>query len=247
MLPFITHPAFYTITILLQAICVIHCVRSRTQQNWIYLIIFLPLIGSLVYLFSEVITRRDLRNVKAGVGEVFNPSGSLKKLEENFRFSDTFNNRILLADACLAAGQTQRAIHLYEEGLEGAFSENELGISRLILAYYQERRFEDVVKITPRIISLPQFAKSKSHILYAASLGQCGQPEKAESEFKKMNGRFGNFEARYYYALFLRQQNRQEESLNLLHLIAEEIPQLSAVEKRSNRQWLNLSREALRR
>ena len=136
---------------------------------------------------------------------------------------------------------------MYEEGLEGAFSENELGISRLILAYYQERRFEDVVKITPRIISLPQFAKSKSHILYAASLGQCGQPEKAESEFKKMNGRFGNFEARYYYALFLRQQNRQEESLNLLHLIAEEIPQLSAVEKRSNRQWLNLSREALRR
>ncbi|MBK6826564.1 MAG: hypothetical protein IPG86_06755 [Chitinophagaceae bacterium] len=32
--------AFYTITIMLQAICVIHCVRSGTQQNLIYLIIF---------------------------------------------------------------------------------------------------------------------------------------------------------------------------------------------------------------
>ena len=188
-----------------------------------------------------------MRNVKAGVGEVFNPSGSLKKLEENFRFSDTFNNRILLADACMAAGQTQRAITLYEEGLEGAFSENELGVSRLIMAYYQERRFEDVIKITPRIIRLPHFLKSKSHILYAAALGQSGQPEKAETEFRKMNGRFGNFEARYYYALFLRQQNRPQESLDLLNQITEEIPQLSAVEKRSNRQWLNLSREALRR
>lgn len=243
---FFFNPAFYTITIILQAICVIHCIRRRNQQNWIWLIVFLPMIGCIAYLFSEVLTRRNIRGVQAGMGEVFSPSGSVKKLEETLRFSDTFNNRIALADAYLKAGQTQRAINLYEESLEGAFAENELGISRLMVAYYKEKRYEDVIRIAPKISKLAQFARSKAHILYAASLSNAGQPEKAETEFQKMNGRFGNFEARYYYALMLRRYQKNDESRKILSQIAEEIPQLSSVERRSNREWLGLAKEALK-
>lgn len=243
---FFFHPAFYTITLLLQAICVIHCVRKRNQNNWIYLIIFLPLIGSLVYLFSEVITRRDIKNVQSGMGEVFNPSGSIKKLEQNLRFSDTFNNRMALADAYFADGQTQRAIEIYEDSLQGTFATNELCISRLIIAYYREKRYTDVIRITPGVYNIPQFARSKAHVLYAASLGHAGEPDKAEAEFKKMNGRFGNFEARYYYALMLQQYQRQNEARNILLQIEEEIPQLSPVERRHNRQWLGMAKEALK-
>lgn len=244
---FFFNPAFYTVTIILQAICVIHCIRSRNQQNWIWLIIFLPMIGCIAYLFTEVITRRSIRNVQAGVGEVLSPSGSIRKLEENLRFSDTFNNRIALADAYLQAGQTQRAINLYEESLQGTFAENELGISRLIIAYYKEKRYDDVIRLTPKISKLPQFARSKAHILYAASLGNTGQPEKAENEFQQMNGRFGNFEARYYYAMMLRNYNRPDDGRKILEQIAEEIPQLSPVERRHNREWLRLTKEALKK
>lgn len=243
---FFFNPAFYTVTIILQAICVIHCIRKRNQQNWIWLIVFLPMIGCIAYLFSEVLTRRNIRDVQAGVGEVFSPSGSIKKLEDNLRFSDTFNNRIALADAYMHAGQTQRAINLYEESLDGAFAENELGISRLMVAYYKEKRYDDVIRLAPKIISLPQFARSKAHILYAASLAHARQPEKAETEFQKMNGRFGNFEARYYYALMLRNYNRGDEGRRILSHIAEEIPQLSSAERRHNREWLSLAKEALK-
>jgi hypothetical protein len=243
---FFFNPAFYTVTIILQAICVIHCVRKRNQNNWIYLIIFLPVIGSLVYLFSEVITRRGIKNVQSGVEEVFRPSGSIKKLEETLRFSDTFNNRIALADAYMATGQTQRAIELYEDSLHGAFAENELGVSRLIIAYYKEKRYDDVIRMAQKIYKLPQFARSKAHILYAASLGNAGQNESAEKEFLKMNGRFGNFEARYYYALFLQRNNRYDEGRRILGQVTEEIPQLSSIERRSNREWLSLAKEAMK-
>lgn len=243
---FIFNPAFYTITIILQAICVIHCIRKRNQQNWIWLIVFLPLIGCIAYLFSEVITRRNIRDVQAGVGEVFSPSGSVRKLEENLRFSDTFSNRVALADAYLNTGQTQRAIDLLEDSLQGAFAENELGLSKLIIAYYREKRYDDVIKAAEKIYRLPQFARSKAHILYAASLGHTLQVQKAETEFQKMNGRFGNFEARYYYALFLRTNNRADEAHKVLSQVTEEIPQLSPVEKRYNREWLQLSKEALK-
>lgn len=243
---FFFNPAFYTITIILQAICVIHCVRKGNQGNWIWLIIFLPLIGCAVYLFSEVFTRRQMRSVQSGVGEIFSPSGSIKKLEENLRFSDTFNNRIALADAYMAVGQTARAIELYEDSLDGAFAENELGIARLVTAYYREKRYDDVIRIVPKIYKLPQFARSKANILYAASLSNTGQNEMAEKEFEKLNGRFSNFEARYYYAMFLQKNDRYKESRRILVQIVEEIPQLSSMERRSNKEWLNLAKDILK-
>lgn len=238
---------FYIITVILQAICVIHCIRKGNQNNWIWLIIFLPLIGCLIYFFSEIFTRREMRSVQTGVGEIFNPSGSIKKLEENLRFSDTFNNRVALADAYLEAGQTQRAITLYESSLTGAFTENEYAISQLIVAYYAEKRYEDVLAMAPRIAKQPQFARSKAHILYAMSLGYCGRDEEAEKEFLGLKGRFSNFEARYYYAFFLQKNNRYEEARQVLSEIKDEIPQLSGVERRHHGEWLSRSKDMLKK
>jgi hypothetical protein len=238
---------FYVITVALQAICVIHCLRKGNNTNWIWLIVFLPLVGCLIYFFTEIFTRREIHTVKSGVGEILNPSGSVKKLEANLRFSDTFTNRMLLADAYLAAGDTGKAITLYEDSLTGTFSENEHAISQLIVAYYYEKRYPDILAIVPKISSLPQFRRSKAHILYAMSLAYTGENEKAEKEFLGLKGRFSNFEARYYYALFLQMNERHQEAKQVLYGITEEIPQLSNVEKRYNRNWLNLSKDMLKR
>jgi hypothetical protein len=238
---------FYIIIVALQAICVIHCIRKGNQGNWIWLIIFLPLIGCLVYIFSEIITHREIRTVKTGVGEMLSPSGSIRKLEQNLRFSDTFNNRMQLADAYLAARDTGKAIPIYENSLTGAFEENEHAIGQLIVAYYYEKRYADILKIVPKIYSLPQFPRSKAQILYAMSLAYTGQTEKAEKEFLGLKGRFSNFEARYYYVLFLQMNDRHQEAKQLLQQVTEEIPQLSGVERKYNRNWLNLSKEMLKR
>lgn len=238
---------FYIITIILQAICVIHCMRKGNQQKWIWIIVFLPMIGSIIYFFSEIFTGREMRTVQSGVGEMFNPSGSIRKLEDNLRFSDTFNNRIVLADAYLKAGQPAKAASLYESSLTGAFTENEYAISQLILAYYAEKRYADIVAIAPKIYKQPQFPRSKAHILYAMSLANTGRDDMAEQEFLGMKGRFSNFEARYYYALFLQKNNRYEEARKLLRDIVEEIPQLSSVERRYNQQWIGLSKDLLKK
>lgn len=238
---------FYIITLILQAICVIHCVRKRNQNYWIWLIIFLPIVGCIAYFFSEIFTNREIKTVKTGVGEMLNPSGSIKKLEQNLKFSDTFNNRILLADAYLAAGQTTRAIPLYEGSLNGAFEENEYGITQLIAAYYAEKRYTDVLKMAEKIYSKPQFPRSNAQILYAMSLAYSGKDELAEKEFLGLKARFSNFQARYNYALFLLKNNRDQEARQLLSDISDEVTQLSKVEKKYNREWINLSKELLKK
>lgn len=237
--------SYYFIIVGLQAICVIHCLRKGRPNTWIWLIVFLPLLGCLIYIFTEIFTSGDIKNVQAGMSTVFNPRGSVRKLEENLRFSDTFANRVALADAYLTTGNTDRAIDLYESSLSGNFIENEYVLSQLVVAYYQKKQYNKLIPIAKKIYHLPQFARSRPHILYAAALGYTGNHEMAEKEFKSMKARFANYEARYYYALFLAETDRITEARRLFSEMLEEVSQLSPRERRFNRNWLRMAKDEL--
>ena len=99
----------------------------------------------LFIFFTEIVNSRDIQKVQSGLGEVFNPSGSIRKLEENLQFSDTFHNRVALADAYLYSGNTHKAIELYESSLRGAFIENEHVLAQLTVAYSRQQRYNDVI------------------------------------------------------------------------------------------------------
>jgi hypothetical protein len=238
---------FYGATIVLQGICALHCIRRGTQNKWIWIIILLPLIGSIAYIFTEMFNRHEIRSVQTGVTALFNPTGTLKKMEEDLRFSDTFNNRVVLADAYLRIGQIEKAIELYERSLAGNFAENEYVLTQLLHAKAEVKKYDEVVALGQKLYRLPQFPRSRGHVKYAIALGKIGQPENAEAEFKQMRARFSNFEARYSYGVFLREEGLRAEAGGIFKEIIEEYPQLSAIERRYNREWFQRAREESRR
>ena len=202
----------------------------------------------LSYLFfTEIFTRGEIQNVQTGVGSVFNPGGRIKRLEENIKVSDAFENKVALADAYLDAGQTARAIELYESSLYGNFEENEHVFSQLIIAYFQTKRFEEIIPIAKTIYKRPQFARSKAHILYAIALDYTGNSDRAETEFKTMKARFSNFEARYQYGLFLVRANRKEEARQLFAQMVDETPHFISQERSYNRCSTTQARDELRK
>lgn len=235
----------YYLTIALQVICVIHCMR-RGKQNWIWLIVFLPVVGSIVYIVMEILPSSRVRAPRVNVGAIVNPRGKIKKLEENLRFTDTFNNRVLLADAYLQTGQTDKAIELYEGSLTGAFAENEYAIAQLIIAYYQTGRYTDAIKMAGKIYRQPQFPRSQAHLFYAMALENSGQIEKAETEFKSMLGRYSYYEQRYNYGMFLRRAGRDEEAEKVFTTMLEEEAQLSSMERKNARAWCSKARTELK-
>ncbi|HRI22493.1 MAG TPA: PLDc N-terminal domain-containing protein [Panacibacter sp.] len=238
---------FYYITIILQVICVVHCLKKGKQTMWIWLIIFLPLIGCIAYIFMEMFKSSDLQKVQSGVGSVLNPNGNITKLEEQLRFSDTFNNRVSLADAYLSADHVDKAIALYESSLTGAFTENEHVLTQLIIAYFQKQRYQELISIANKVYKLPQFPRSKAHLLYAMALENTGSKEMAEQEFKKMKSRYSDFEARYQYGLFLIRAGRKEEARQLFTDMCGEVPHLGSHEKKFSRNWINLAKEELKK
>lgn len=238
---------YYYIIIVLQAICVIHCIRKHKDQKWIWLIVFLPFIGCIVYVFSEMFSGNEIQQVQSGVSTIINPTGRIKKLEKQLQFSDTFNNRVELADAYLITGSTDRAIELYESSLTGNFSENEYVITQLIVAYGIKQNYPAILPLAKKVYNVPQFARSKAHIAYAIALENTGNRQQAEKEYQLMKARFANFEARYNYGLFLIRDNRVDEAKQLFKAIAEEETQLSSRERKYNRQFISLAKDELRK
>ena len=239
---------YYYLILVLQAICVWHSYRRGTQQKWIWVIVFLPVVGSVVYIFSEIIQRRHVSAAKGGLLDIVNPGGRIKKLEKNFEFSGTFTNRIALADAYLEAGMYDKAIALYEPVLTGNLFDNSDGaIKNLMQAYYKANRFNDVVKIAPKVLNSLEFTKSKANLYYALSLEEISKSREAETEFKKMNQRFCNYEQRCHYGLFLQRQNQQAEAQQVFSAMVSEGQHLSGHEKRDAGEWISRAKQELRK
>lgn len=237
---------YYYIIIGLQIICVVHCLRKGTQTMWIWLIIFLPLVGCIAYIIMEMVNRNNMQQMQSGMGNIIYPAAKIKKLEKQLEFSDTFNNRIMLADAYLYAGNTDKAIQIYETSLTGAFKENEHVLIQLVTAYYQVQRYNDAIKVARKVYKSPAF-HTHGHVLYAMALDKIGEADLAEKEFNTMKGKYSYFEARYQYGLFLINKNRTSEAQKILNDIVNEFSYLSSFEKRSNRVWYNNAKQELKK
>lgn len=239
---------FYCVSIVLQVICVLHCIRRGTQQKWIWLIVFVPYIGSIAYFFSEILPRRSGGNWQEELSSLFvSPAARIRRLEQNLQLTNTFNNRVLLANAYMLAGRTEEAIEIYSTSLTGAFEENEYVIHRLIAAYFQTGRYAESIGLARKIYMKPGFTRSQAHLCYARALDQSGDAAGAETEFCKMKGRFADFEARYQYGLFLQRRGRDDEARHLLEDIVKESSHLSSRERRANYLWIQKSKEELRK
>jgi len=235
---------YYYIPVALQAFCAYHSYQRGTLNRWIYIIVFLPLVGSGIYLFSEVFANR--RGPKIDLGAIVNPGGKIKKLEDDLRFTDTFANKIKLADAYLASGQTERAIELYETSLTGTFADNEHALSQLLIAYYKQERYPEVIAIAEKIKRSQKFNKSQAHMYYALALENTGQIDAAEKEFKAMKGRYSCFEQRYQYGMFLKRTGRDDDAYRILTEMVDEIPHLGPIEKKSGREWFAKAKSELK-
>jgi hypothetical protein len=230
---------YYYLVLLLQALCIFHSIRRGNEQKWIWIILFLSLIGCLVYIFSEIIKWQHLSAIKSTATHIINPGGLINELEKRFKFSATYANRITLADAYLNAGMYEKAIALYEETLQGVFQNNDHVMQQLIHAYFETDRFEEIVPLGARLTNTMNFSKSRTNLLYALALEKTGRWELVEKQYQAMNHRFSNFEARYHYGIFLLGQSRNEDASLVFFDMVEEWEQMSRSEKGQASVWIN--------
>lgn len=221
---------FYYLLIAFQAFCIFHVYKSRNEYYWYFVIFFVPLIGSLVYLFSQIINKTNINNTTEKISAIINPSKKIKDLEKKLSFSDTFQNTINLADAYREKKEYTKAISYYDKALKGNFKEHPHTLNKAAKCYYEIKKFDKVVEYASKIDLDKSFRNSI--YIYAISLENCKNFEEAEIQFRKTDKRYSNYPERLELSKFLIRRNKKDDAKIVLKEIVSEIDNMIETNQR---------------
>jgi len=225
----------YPLVLILQGYCIYHAYKNQKAYHWYLIVLFLPLIGSLIYLFTNFESSANIETVSETIKGVVNENYEVEKLLKESNYTDTITNKIKLADTYASNQKYLQAIALYESCLEGFNADDLKTKEKLMVAKYFIEDYEAVQELGDSLNENPTFKNSESRVVYAWSLHFLGNHEKAEEVFKAMDIRFSNYVHRSEYAKFLIEQKRSLEAKELLTELEEELSDMEAGEQKRKR------------
>jgi hypothetical protein len=115
-------PVIGVIEILIQVYFAVHAGRSG-RYSWIFIILFFPIIGSLIYFFVEYLPELQM-DMNAKKARKPKNKQSIKELKSQLEITDSAKNRLNLAEAYFQLGQFEKSTELLEKSLNGIYSED---------------------------------------------------------------------------------------------------------------------------
>ena len=220
----------YYLTIGFQIFCIYHAYKNRSPYYWYFIIFFLPLIGSIIYVFTQVVNKQDVTAIKEEITTIINPTKKIKDLLKELEFSDTFQSKINLANAYLENKDYKNAILYYEKALEGNFKEDPYTINKLVHCYFETANFDKVISYANKIDINKEFRESIYY--YGLALEKKNLVNEAEIQLKKVDKRYSNYPERLELSKFLIRQNKKEKAKEILTEMASEITAMTSQNKR---------------
>jgi hypothetical protein len=184
--------------------------------------LFLPLVGSVIYIITQVYNKRDVEVIGKEITSIINPTKKIRDLENALEFSETFKNRSNLADAYFELKDFSNAIKHYELVLKGHHAKDFFIIQNLIRAYFEIEDYKKVLYYAEIIESHPNFHKSTAKFIYGLALEKLGRIDEAEMHIKTIDQRYSNYEERLILAKFYMAYDKMEEAKELLNEIHSE-------------------------
>jgi hypothetical protein len=236
--------------LVLQVICIVHAVRSGRVMPWIFVIIFLPLIGSLIYIVMEILpelsTSRRASAVRSGVRKIADPNRDFRAAKRDVEMVGSADAKKRLAEEYLERGEHDEAIALFESALTGAHADDPAllwGLARARLAKGDgagtQAALDALQAVNPKLVS------ADAHLAYARALELQGKDGEALVEYEKLARYFPGEEARVRYALLLKKLGNAEQAGALF----EEVLKLTDGGPRHYRQaqkeWSDIARRNL--
>lgn len=100
-------------------------IKRNKPFVWLWLIVFLPYIGGIVYFIMEVLPElihsQSVSNMGTALDGRFRPNRKIENLEHLVKRQGTITNIVQLADAYSEAGNYEKAVELYKSCLQGPY------------------------------------------------------------------------------------------------------------------------------
>jgi hypothetical protein len=223
---------YFYLIVALQAFCIYHAYKNQKPYYWYFLIFFVPFLGSIIYIITQVYNKSDAEKIQNEVTSIINPTKKIKDLEKQIEFIDTYTNRIELADAYFQNGDIPSAIVNYKKTLEDKVQDDLYARQRLVLCYFQLKDYLGIVKQVEYIKSRSEFKGSTQQFCYGIALKELGRIDEAELELKQIDRPYSNYNERLELAKFYLHNNRKEEGKLLLEEISTEAKRMTKPNQR---------------
>ncbi|WP_178989387.1 hypothetical protein [Winogradskyella schleiferi] len=210
---------YYYLIVALQAFCIYHAYKNHKPYYWYFLIFFIPVIGSLIYIITQVYNKNDADKVQNEITSIINPTKKIKDLEKKIEFSDTYTNRIELAEAYMQNRDIPNAIVNYKKTLEDTVQDDLYARQQLMVCYFQQKDYVRVVEHAEAIQDKTEFKGSEQQFFYGMALKELGKTEQAEVQLKQVDRPYSNYNERLELAKFYLENSRVEEGKALLEKI----------------------------
>jgi hypothetical protein len=236
---------------LLQLLCIVHIVRTGREYFWIYIIIFVPIVGGLAYIVVEILPslirgrgRGLARSPSTYVDIVvrsISPTARLKRFERDVVFSPTHDNKRILADEYLACGDHEKALAIYQALASGTWSKDpELTFLRA-KCLYALGKYKEGHDLVAALEAGGYTYRRESDVLVKLKLLERLEPDTAVAAqlYAHYEKKFQSFEIGYYYADFLLRNKMNAEALQVIERFAGVRKQLNSMGMIYDRAWAN--------
>ena len=238
------------ISSVLMIVCLIHAIRTGRTQPWLMVIVFLPMIGSLIYLFMELIpdmmTTRQAHSVKRGLQNVADPNRDFRARKRDVEMVGTADAKRGLAEEYMRRQMYADAEELYRTALTGMHQDDPVllyGLARAQLA--QGNGAGAQANLDTLQATNPGYVSNEAHLTYARALELQGKDNDALEEYKALIRTFPGEEARCRYAQLLRRTGADEEARAMFTQVLKSLDGAPRHYRREQREWGDIAKKEL--
>jgi hypothetical protein len=234
--------------IVLQIICAVHVLRNRKEFWWLFVILFFPFVGCIVYFIVEIYPdmRRGRPILGGSGGRPSKPSRRIKQLEEEIQYAETVRKRTELAEAYLEANLAAKAVEQYRHCLQGFHKDDcalQYGLAR---ALFEVGEYPETAALLSKLREGEWRDYRRERVLLEArTLAQLGRNEEAEPLFREAVAQSPGEEARVRFADALEQQGRGAEAVELYRATLAKAKISDGAYRSRERPWIRRAKDRL--
>ncbi len=235
---------FYPWGLILQGLAILHFIRRRPDNYWIFVILFLGPIGAVIYLIAEALPDIGLaRHSFQG----FSRRKRIGQLLTAIRDNPSSGNYEELGDLYLEEGKLPPARDAYDKAVAARPNTIDPFYGRGLCAIL----LGDAAAALPDLEQV--VAKDPNHDFYRAAgllahaYALTGQKEKAEALFRRATTISTSSETYLNYASLLASEGRNAEAREWIQKVLDKKPTMPGYQRRRERPWFRSASAMLKR
>src|SRR5215470_283620 len=229
---------------------VYHACKTGRARPWAFIILMVPLVGSLAYICVELVpewfSSPGARQARQRVANRLDPDKRYRELNDRLADTDTIANRAALAAECLKVARFDEAERHYDHILTLPLGDDPQYAFGKAQAQFNAKRPADALATLDDLQKRwPDFQSAEAHLLYARALAEVGRVDEALEEYHAVSAYFPGAEARVRYGLLLRMVGRTAEARMVFNELLLQMRRAPKYLRDAQAEWLAIAEKQL--